>query len=313
MSAKKNKPISTGGLFSTLKTAVTRGRWLVVIAVFLIVVGVGWRLTWNRVRDRVLSGNDYHVNPQDIVISPLPAWIHTDVKREVIRDASLEGSLSVLEEDLTKRVANAFSLHPWVAKVHRVSKHHPARVEVQLTYRQPVAMIEVSGGLLAVDVEGMLLPSEDFSPAEAKKYPRIARIESHPAGPVGTSWGDVNVVGGAQIAAALGPRWQTFKFYRILAPRLTGALGAGLPTPPDVDRYTFELSTHAGTRIIWGRPPGSEPTGEAPAPAKIQLLDQIVAQSGSLDGPSGAQLIDLRSGNADLMRTAVQPSSTPTK
>src|SRR5690606_21763453 len=163
-----------------------------------------------------------------------PAWIHTDIKTEVIRDASLDGALSILDDGLTRRIANAFELHPWVARVHRVSKRHPARVEVDLVYRQPVAMVAVSGGLWPVDADGTLLPSEDFSPAEARKYPRIARVESHPANPAGKNWGDVHVVGAAQIARALAPHWQNLKLYRVLAPV------RGLGTR-DVDGYTYEL------------------------------------------------------------------------
>ena len=61
-----------------------------------------------------------------------PAWIHTDVKAEVIRNASLDAALSVLDDNLTVNIAQAFALHPWVAKVTRVSKHHPARVKVEV-------------------------------------------------------------------------------------------------------------------------------------------------------------------------------------
>lgn len=299
MSAKKSKPAPSSGLFSMLVSMISRGRWFVVAALFLVVAAVGWRLAWNRVRGHVLTDRDYQLSPRDIVLSPLPPWIHTDLKTEVIRDASLDASLSILDEDLTKRLANAFSLHPWIARVNRVSKHHPARVEVDLLYRQPVAMVEVSGGLLPIDGEGTLLPSEDFSPAEAKKYPRVARIQTHPIGPVGTNWGDVSVAGAAQIAKLLDDRWLKLKLYRVLAPVRGGS--------HDVDGYTYELLTHAGTRIIWGRPPGSEPTGELPALDKIALLERVVVEDGSLDGRGGPRLIDLRTGVASgTPRTAVK-------
>jgi hypothetical protein len=235
----------------------------------------------------VLTDDDYRVTPEKIVIGDLPAWIHCDLKAEVMRDASLERSLSLLDEDLTKRLANAFSLHPWVARVDRVSKHHPARVEVHLTFRRPVAMVEVSGGLLPIDEVGILLPSADFSPAEAKQYPRISRVESHPSGPVGANWGDANVSGGAKIASILADRWKKLRLYRILAPTHTIA-------DEYTDRFTYELITHAGTRLLWGRPPGSEPTGELKAGEKVARLEQILQREGSLDGTSGPQIIDLR-------------------
>jgi hypothetical protein len=219
-----------------------------------------------------------------------------------MRDASVDRSLSLLDDDLTKRLANAFSLHPWVARVERVSKHHPARVEVHLIYRRPVAMVEVSGGLLPIDEDGILLPSADFSPAEAKQYPRISRVESHPSGPVGTNWGDSGVSGGAKIASILGDRWKRLSLYRILAPVHTIA-------DEYVDRYTYELTTHAGTRLLWGRPPGNEPTGEPKASEKVAQLEAILQRDGSLDGNAGPRIIDLRT-NGGAPRTAVKKLPT---
>lgn len=294
MGAKKTKPKRGNRLGSLLY----QGRWLLVAIMFAGIVAVGWRIVWNRVSEHVLTDDDYRVTPEKIAISSLPPWIHCDLKAEVMRDASLERSLSLLDEDLTKRLANAFSLHPWVAKVVRVSKHHPARVEVQLIYRQPVAMVEVSGGLLPVDEAGVLLPSADFSPAQAKQYPRISRVESHPSGPVGTNWGDATVAGGAKIASAVADRWKKLRLYRILAPVHTIA-------DEHVDRYTYELTTHAGTRLLWGRPPGNEPTGEPKASEKVARLEAIAERDGSLDGKSGPRIIDLRTADG-APRTAVK-------
>ena len=150
-------------------------------------------------------------------MTPLPPWIHTDLKAEVLRDASLDGPLSLLDKELTVRVAHAFALHPWVAKVQRVSKRSPAGVQVDLDYRRPVAMVEVPGpALLPVDGEGVLLPTADFSPQDARQYPRIAEIKTSPLGPVGTRWGDTHVTGGARIAAALLDDWQALKLHQVV-------------------------------------------------------------------------------------------------
>jgi hypothetical protein len=308
MSAKKNQSPASPGLLSIVKSGISRGRWFVVTGIAILIFAVGWRLAWNRVRERVLAHDDYHLDARDIVISPLPHWIHCDLKKEAMDGASLDASLSILDEELTKRVANAFSLHPWVAKVHRVSKHHPARVEVELSYRQPVAMVEVSGGAFAVDAEGTVLPSKDFTPAEAAKYPRISRIDTHPIDVEGKSWGDPHVLGAAKIASLIGQRWHKLKLHRVLAPIRGGA-------SRDVDGYTYELATRPRegtrsiTRIIWGRPPGNEPTGEAPALLKLELLERIASQYGSLDRPDAPAVIDLRSGEAATTAKAVKAAA----
>jgi hypothetical protein len=301
MCAKKVAAPETGVVYliSTLKTVLVRGRWLLLMAVVVGLLAFGWSVAWDYVKNHVLAGSDYQLNPRDIVVTPLPVWIHTDVKAEVIRDASLDTSLSILDENLTVRMANAFSLHPWVAKVNRVSKHHPARVEVEILYRRPAAMVEVAGGLLPVDAEGTLLPSDDFSSAAAKPYPRVARIDSHPAGPVGANWGDVHVLGAAKIADAIGDRWQALKLHRVLAPTRGGA-------DRDVDGYTYELATQAGTRIIWGRPPGNEPSGEPKAFDKVARLERIAVQAGSLDTVGKSEVIDLRFNSTSNPRTALK-------
>jgi len=78
----------------------------------------------------------------------LPEWIHCDLRAEIFRSAALDGPLSIMDEDLAERIAVACALHPWVARVRSVRKYHPARVVVELDYRRPVLMVEVTGGLL---------------------------------------------------------------------------------------------------------------------------------------------------------------------
>lgn len=93
-----------------------------------------WYFVWQRVKSHVLAEADYQLDPKNIEITPAPPkWIHADIKAEVIRDGSLAKSLSILDPELTVHVKRAFGLHPWIAEVHRVSKRHPASVEVDVS------------------------------------------------------------------------------------------------------------------------------------------------------------------------------------
>ncbi|HEY1784730.1 MAG TPA: hypothetical protein VGG30_04245, partial [Pirellulales bacterium] len=286
MSAKKSDaavadpPASArGGLFGLLRG---NARWLLFIGVFVGASVMGWKMLWESVREQVISAVDNRIDPEQIEMTPLPAWIHTDLKAEVVRDASLDGPLSLLDPELTVRVAHAFALHPWVAKVQRVSKRSPAGVAVDLIYRRPVAMVEFPGpSLLPVDGDGVLLPTADFSPTEALHYVRIAEISTSPIGPVGTRWGDTHVTGAAQIAAALIDDWETLKLYQIVAAaRQVDASG--------VESDAYELYTRERTRVDWGRPPGAETGTEAKTAQKIDRLRSYAAQhGGSLEDPTG--------------------------
>lgn len=240
----------------------------------------GAYVLWQNVAERVMNDADYLLTAERIQISSPPEWITTDIRAEVVRDASLDRPISILEAGVVEQVAQAFALHPWVEHVQQVSKHHPARVDVVLSYRRPVAMVEVPGGLYPVDITGILLPSADFSAEQARDYPRLSGIDTIPVGPVGTYWGDHRVRGGAAIAAQLGDVWIAWGLARIV-PSDASATG------------TYDLFTRGQTKILWGHAPPAEAAGEATVEEKLAHLADLVAQYGSLDAADVEQ-IDLR-------------------
>ena len=112
--------------------------------------------------------------------------------REIFRDASLDDPqhpLSLMDDDLVERVKSAFSLHPWIARVVRVEKFYPGRVVVDVVYRHPVCMVEVLGELLPVDVEGVVLPKEDFLQRGAEPVPAAGENREPAAGAGGHAVG----------------------------------------------------------------------------------------------------------------------------
>jgi hypothetical protein len=272
------------------------GRWLIAGTILLALLGGGTYAVWQQVRGHVLSGSEYQIDPARIAITPPPAWIHADIAAEVLRDANVDGALSLVDSDLTVRLASAFAAHPWVAHVERVSKHFPSGLDVLLAYRTPVAMVEVENGTAAlpVDADGVVLPTQDFSAADAEAYPRIGEIHTTPAGAAGARWGDDNVTGAAQIAAVLAHDWRTLGIFRIVpAGQKPGRSGA---------EPIFHLITRSGSKITWGRAPSTSMPGEVPAAEKIAQLKRFAAQNGgSLDLPDGGQL-EIRDDGALLSR-----------
>ncbi len=232
-------------------------RLIIVAAILVLAVGGTCLAVWHHVSAHVLGGEQYQVHSEHISISPTPEWIRPDegseksedrIKTEVLRDLTRSGPLSLLDTDLTVRLAEAFSSHPWIARVDRVSKRFPSGVEVSVAYRVPVAMVEVhdGSGVLPVDEQAVLLPTRDFSVDEAERYPRIAEIYSAPPDVVGKRWGDAAVLGGAQIAAALGSDWQQLGLARIVPVERKPARSGF--------EYTYRLFTHSGTTVDWAAP-----------------------------------------------------------
>ena len=244
---------------------------LSLVLVLLTIVGVASYLLWRKYGDEIVPAETLAVTVQGIEITPPPPWITSDVKREAIVAGSLT-DLNMRQSDLTLRVAQAFSMHSWVAKVQRVSKRFPGRVIVELQYRQPVALVEVVNqalpknpdgslqpaalGVYPVDKDGVLLPISDFaSSATTEKFPRIAAVNAWPKGNLaGTAWGDPRIHGAAQIAAVLLQNWHQLNLYRINA-----AIDTQTASP---QQCVYHLETHDKTIIKWGHSPGNEMVGE---------------------------------------------------
>ena len=184
-------------------------------------------------------------------------------------------------------------------KVVHVSKRYPARVLVELDYRRPVAMVEVTGGWLPIDGDAVLLPTSDFSADATTEYIRISAGDSLPNSKLaGTAWGDERVTQAAKLAAYLTPQTHNLGLAKILGYRGPNDFRGR----PD---YYFVIMTRKNTSVIWGRAPAHEQSGEPVAEQKLARLQQFAAEQGSLDVLDPGQTIDLR--HADRLNVAALP------
>ncbi len=274
----------------SVRRAVVLGalrRWLPLVLVLGGFFGA-WYAGWRRLGPELFGSPQYQLTRQRLVVTSRPDWIRRDVADQVFRDLSLEGPLSVLDEQLLQRVRNAFALHPWVARVERVERRYPATICVDVVYRRPVCVVETAGRLIVVDGEAVVLPDEDFSPVEKARYPRLTGIDSGPLGPVGTRWGHPRVAGGAEIAAVLLPAWESLGLERIIP--------SAMPPTASEQEQTYELLTRKGTWIFWGKAPSAERPGEPSAADKLARLQRYLAEHGTLEGTAGPQRLDLTRG-----------------
>lgn len=249
---------------------------------------------WRHVFPDLTSQDQFRLSESNLIVTAQPEWIYpsTNVKREVIRDNSLE-KISLWDDQAVMKVARAFELHPWVRRVVRVRKEPPGRVVVDIEYRRPIALVEVlyQNKLFyePIDADGVVLPEDYFHhhPEALENFLRITVDYALPTGPVGTSWSDERVVGAAQLAAVLEPTWKKWNLFRIAA-----------VSDEPADRHpVFELRTRGNSRIRWGHAVGKEPKGEPDARTKISWISQYVQEHGPLDAsPSSSPVtLDVRS------------------
>jgi hypothetical protein len=291
------------------------GRPLLVLLLVVGVFGGGVYLAWRKFKGRILDLPEYHIiSSQQIEITPPPDWIHSDIREEAFRDPSLAGPLSIMDDTLAERIGKAFARHPWVARVVSVVKRPPALLKLELVYRKPVCVVRVPGGLLPVDIEGTLLPNDDFTPPEVARYPALEGVDYLPTQPAGSRWADARVIGGAEIAAAIGPAWETLKLRSLVPLAADPATDAGSANSIGGDANSvggdssrrsaepfFVLMTRgsernrAGRRVLWGYAPGANAIGELSAAEKLARLQRYAADNDGLDSrETDRQDLDIR-------------------
>lgn len=260
------------------------------LGAFAVVVAAavaGW-VIWSRVSESARVHHDAMLMPDAVELRGVAPWVRCDLKTEALRSASLDGGLPLDDPELSRRLARAFEMHPWVKLVVNVSPRHPAAATVEVLCREPVAMVGVKGGLLAVDAEGVVLPSADFTAESASLYPRIAGVESSPQGPEGSAWGDPVVEEGAALALAVGPEWKQLELTECRPVRRPGVRQWELVGPPP-------------RTILFGSAPGREAPGEPLAAAKIARLRALEAD------PAAAEA----NGPLDLTQETVDAAAAP--
>ncbi len=280
-----------------------RARAITALTVVAL-LGWGMQAVWQHYAPQISQRDNYLLTNQRITISPLPEWITGDVRDEAVRNAGLAGRLSVLDDAFVQVIEDAFVLHPWVESVDRIIKRYPAGVHVELTYRRPVAVVELVNQnvvqLVPIDRHGVHLPASEVPNIRKRYLPRIGGIVERP--PVGQPWADPRVLGAAELAVQLAPEWKSL--------HLVDILPSARPEIRDQRRYfLFDLITRGGTKIIWGAAPGTAPASEDQFAAKLDRLRSCAEKYGPLDSVRGPAEVDVRKELAITPRTAKKPKA----
>ena len=294
---RKNTP-EASRLHRAALQIIPRARAIVALTVVAL-LGWGMQGVWQHYAPKISQQKNYLLTDHRITISTLPEWITGDVRGEAVRNAGLAGRLSVLDSVFAQVVEDAFVLHPWVESVDRITKSYPAGVHVELTYRYPVAVVELVSQnvvqLVPIDRHGVHLPALEVPNIRKRYLPRIGNIVERP--PVGQPWSDARVLGAAELAVQLEPVWKSLHLVDILP-----------SSRPEIRNqqqyYLFDLITRAGTRIVWGAAPGASPPGEDKFAAKLDRLRTCDRQHGPLDSVRGPAVVDVRKELAITPRTA---------
>lgn len=256
------------------------------LAKFAVLAGLSVLVPYLMQRLPDLSSRpEYKIETKRIRLEPEPERpVPVDLVEQVRRQNNLPRELSTLEPQLCQNLARAFSKHPWVLKVVSVKQSYPSEIVVELEYRRPVAMVQVKGGRVPIDTSGCILPSEDFAVSDATRYPTIRLTNARNMARKGNLISEPGMAGAAQVAQLLTSKWSQLELEAIeIAPQTS-----------DSKEALLYLQARGGSRIIWGRPPGTDHPGELTAAQKVARLEKYATEFGGFDRPNGPYEIDIR-------------------
>ena len=123
--------------------------WRVVFVPFVLftILGFGLFALWVVCRDDIKKQSDYLVQCENVRVLNPPPWAPRTFVNEVFErlpDQFANEPLNSLDTKLAQALADAFRAHPLVEDVERVYVRFPAIVDVNLAFRQPVALVNVT-------------------------------------------------------------------------------------------------------------------------------------------------------------------------
>lgn len=110
----------------------------------LLLLGFGASV-WTSWRTEICDQEIYTVKESDFCVWDPPIWVSDRFVAEALELRAPEArteKLSSLDPNLVDNLLIAFESHPWVEKVESIEVRFPARVDVKLKYKEPVATID---------------------------------------------------------------------------------------------------------------------------------------------------------------------------
>lgn len=125
----------------------------------LLLLGFGASV-WTSLRTDIGEQEIYRVKESDFCVWDPPIWISDRFIAEALELRAPEArteELNSLDPNLIDNLLIAFESHPWVEKVESIEVRFPARVDVKLKYKEPVATIDPTPSV-AIDLSDSTTP-----------------------------------------------------------------------------------------------------------------------------------------------------------
>lgn len=125
----------------------------------LLLLGFGASV-WTSLRTDICDQEIYLVKESDFCVWNPPIWVSDRFVAEALELRAPEAraeELNSLDPNLVDNLLIAFESHPWVERVESIEVRFPARVDVKLKYKEPVAVIDPTPSV-AIDLSDSTTP-----------------------------------------------------------------------------------------------------------------------------------------------------------
>ncbi len=289
----------------------TPGSGLAFAVIPLLLLGyIGWYYYGAKQIDQTF----YSLKLENIEITPQPAWIRSDIKSVIYRDNGLS-KLSLLEPSATATIAHAFEASVYIKSTNHVRKLSSGKVQIDVTYRQPAAMVyvetpsanakETERGFHAIDDEGVVLPRGEFTESQVHDFFVIfaPNIQVETKDNIGNrGFRDPRIAEALPLCKLL----EQFRKELRLACIYVDPDGMDLQLG-GFNSWQLTIRTDEKRSIIWGHAPGKETKDEMLIEEKIASMRAWLAAPATAGGPDE---LDLRQRRGLGQRFTSTPKSS---
>lgn len=241
----------------------------------------------------------FRVEPARTRTLQWPTWVPSEWEAQAREIAAARTQFSVFDDAAVDALRAEYEALPWVKSVSAVERKLPRTIQLAVTPRAPVALVEAGGERLLVDEQGCVLPRGTFDGTVISLLSRITRRNAFAEVPSpGQVWNDEGVADGISVALTLPRLAHYAPGIQIVEIDVTNSQGRIDPQETEV-----LLVTSNGVKIKWGRAPRTARFGELSPDVKFANLAEVARQ---FPGLAGVSCINLRFDQADVFDAAGQ-------
>lgn len=236
-------------------------------------------LLWNIAAPPLQSYAQQTIAPRDLVIEFVdrPAWLSGAIHDEITQLARAQTTRDPFDHGQLERIREVLQLTGWFLSVDRVARIAPDRIDIHASYIEPFAEVRDHSGDHLVDRAGRLISGRFAFNPDVHSIVLIGARAERPWS-YGEVWAGPDIQAGLDLVTLLLDHEWTPQVASI-----------------DLSRYatteTLWINTASGARIRWGRAPGREHGAEVPASQKLQYLERMHSEFGSID--NGYSTLDI--------------------